>query len=265
MRRVFCYKMNALLSNRIILIGTIILFFIMNFSAVVNSGILLSGGIEFNSITKYMLLQNNYISVSSFYGLLFAIVLGACTLGPDAQSGNLSILMSAFPSRIKYFIGTILAVFVLMAGVQLLMTGNIVLLYLAYEVAFVWNDVIVCSIQIFLNSIVILTVTAIGSIFLKGMKSVCVGIAGYCFYSMYMFNTIPIINGSLIISVSRYKDILCHIFPVIRVMAPSYTEEEVKFFYELHSFLPRVELYQVLYITAALIIGCILFWKKDLN
>lgn len=57
-----------------ILFATALQFFLMNAGVVVNSNILLSGVREFNALVKYMLLQDNYIAVSSFYGLLFAIL-----------------------------------------------------------------------------------------------------------------------------------------------------------------------------------------------
>ncbi len=172
--------------------------------------------------------------------------------------------MSIFPSRIRFFIGDISAVLVFLTIIQLLMTGNLIMLYAIYEIQFVWSDLILCSVQVFLNDSVILAVTSVGSIFLGGMKSAAVGAAGYCFYYLYMFNSIPIINSSLSIPISPYKNILCHVFPITRVMAPSYTDGEMIYFYGLQCILPRVEWYQILYILAALILGGILFWKKDL-
>lgn len=265
MIRVFRYKLSYLLSSPVITVSTAALFFLLNFSALVNSGVLLSGGAEFNAETKYMLLMNNYISVALFYGLLFSMILGANTLGPDAQSGNLNILMSAYPSRVKYFMGTILISVLCLTSVQLLMSGNMILLLKIYEIPFVWHDIQICTIQILLDSLVILSVTAVGSIFMKGLRSVIVGLVGYSFYNIYMFNTIPFINGALIFPVSQYKNILCHFFPVIRVMTPSYTEEATWSFYKLHTILPSAELYQVLYIVLVMAAGCILFQKRDLK
>lgn len=259
------YKLSYLFSNKYILYGTIILIFLLNFNVIIQSGVLLSGGGLFNAEQKYPFLLNNYILIARGYGLLFAIFLGASTIGPDSNSGNLNIVLSAYPSRKKYFLGSIIVCYAYMLFILALMEVNIILLLYIFEIPFQWSDLAVCTIQLPLNSLVILVVTAVGSIFMKGLKSIVVGLVAYCYHYLYIFNSIPILETTSVIDITQYRHILCHLLPITYVYGHSYAIDSVIERARLKTIFPSIELYQILYVVIILVIGCILFEKKDLD
>ncbi len=265
MNHVIKYKVYYLLSNRFVILSTVILFLLLNFQAIVNSGILFSGGADFNAPLKYTLLLNNYVTVASFYGLLLSIFLGSSIIGPDMQTGNMYIIMSAYPSRIKYFLGTYLAVFFYMAVIQLVLLLNILILFLVYNVSFLWSDVFVCFIQIFLNALVVLSVTGLASIYIKDHNSAFVGLFGYAFFNVYTFNQIPFINTEFVFDITRYKDILCNFFPIVHVLPPSYSSLEAVAAYSIRTVIPNVSVYQGVFAIAVVGISCFCFKKKELR
>ncbi len=264
MKKVIKYKLSYLLSNKIVIGGTVLLLLLLNFNVLIQSGVLISGGGIFNAEEKYRFLFNNYIFVARGYGLLFAIFLGASIIGPDAKNGTLNIILSAYPSRIKFFLGTLIPCFCYMLFALTLMSVNMLLILWILEIPFVWSDFIPCLIGFPLNSLVILSVTAIGSIFLTGFKSVAVGLGAYAYYNLYMFNQVPLLEFSLPFDVTAYRHVLCHFFPIVRVVGESYATEELLELSQLNSFLPSIELYQIVYVFVLLIVACFLFHKKDL-
>lgn len=264
MNKVIKYKIYYLLSNRLITILTIILFLALNFNAIVNSGVLFSGGEDFNVALKYELLFNNYMIIASLHGLIFSIFLGASMIGPDMQTGNMYILMSSYPSRVKYYLGTYLAVLFYLLSIHFALLLNIFVLFFVFEVQFVFTDIIICFRHIVLNSVVVLTVTGFASIFMKGFQSVIAGFLAYAYYNIYTFNEIPFINTSFLFDATRYRDILSNFLPIINVLAPSYTEEHVLIFYQIHPIIPNISVYQCVFILFTLWISCIVFKRKDL-
>lgn len=264
MNKVIKYKLNYLISNRLIITSVIILVLILNFEAIINSGILFSGGENFNISIKYELLLNNYIIVASFYGLLLAVYLGASIVGPDIQTGNLYILLSSYPFRKSYFLGTYLAVFLFSSILQILLLANILILFVIYQVPFVWSDVLICFVQIFLNVLVVLTVTGFASIFMKGHSASIVGLLGYSFFNVYTYNELPFVKASFIFDITRHKDILCNLFPISAIFAPSYSSVDVIRYYCIQPIIPNVYCYQIFYILLIVFLGCVCFKHKEL-
>lgn len=264
MIKVIKYKTSYLLSNKLVIGGTLILLFLLNFNVIVQLGVLFSGGGQFNADMKYTFLFDNYIEVSRVYGMLFAILLGASTIGPDSQNGNLNIILSAYPSRSKFFLGTFITCYSYILFVFLLIEINIITLLYVFEVPFQWSDLLACGIQFPLNTLVLISVTSLGSIFMKGFKSIIVGIVAYCYYNLYMFNTIPFIDSTPMIDMTQYKDILCHLLPVTYMLGKSYTSQELLERVHLDTIFFSIECYQIIYAVSVLMIGCFLFQKKDL-
>lgn len=264
MSKVIKYKLNYLISNRLITVSIIILFLVLNFEAVINSGVLFSGGTSFNADIKYQLLLNNYIIVSSFYGLLLSVYLGASIVGPDIQTGNMYILLSSYPSRIKYFLGTYLAVVSFATVLQTLLLFNIMTLFVVYQVSFVWSDLLICFTQNYLNTVVVLSVTGLASIYIKGHGASVVGLLGYGFFNVYTYNELPFVKTTFIFDITKYKDILCNLFPITHILPPSYSYPEVIDYYRIQPIIPNIYCYQVLYILFVLWLSCICFQHKEL-
>lgn len=264
MKKVIKYKIYYLLSNKTTAAVTFLLFVIMNFDALINSGVLLSGGSGFNSELKYELLLNNYVFTASLFGLLVGIYIGSCMIGPDMQTGNMYILLTSFPSRTKYYFGTFIAVFIYLISIQLLLILNAIILLLVFSVPFYFSDLGFVFSQIILNSTVALSITGISSIYIKGHGSAVVGLLGYVLFNVYMYNVIPFFNMEFIFDLTQYKNIICHIFPVTHVLVPSFTEQWIIDFYQLTPFTNNVFVYQILYIIVIVGLGALLFKHKEL-
>lgn len=264
MKKVIKYKIYYLISNKFVIISTVVLFLLLNFEALLNSGVLFSGGSDFNRLTKYMLLLNNYIFVSCVYGLMFSIYIGSSIIGPDMQTGNILVLLTSYPSRIKYYLGTILAVFIFITAIQLLMLLNIYALLFTYDVSFIFSEVLECFVQSLFNSAVILSVTGLASIYMKGHSSAVVGLLCYAFFNIYTFNTIPFINTSFIFDVSVYRNILCNFLPIVHILPPSYTHIDAISTYGIRTIIPNIYIYQLFYILIIVVISSLCFKRKQL-
>lgn len=264
MRKVIKFKLYSLATSKFISISTLILFLILNIQAVVNSGVLFSGGAEFNETLKYTLLLNNYTIVASFYGLLLSIIFGSSVIGPDVENGNIYILLSSYASRMKYYLGTYLAALLNMIVVQVFLLINIFVLFHIFDVNYLISDVAICFLEILINSLVVLSVTSLFSVFLKGYKSAFVGLIGYSFYNLYFFNEIPFINIDFIFNISQYKDILFSFFPIIYVLVPSYTEFDVIEKATIHPILFTPIIYQLLFSAVIILLGALCFKHKEL-
>jgi len=264
MGKVIKYKIYYLLSNKLTSAITFLLFIIMNFDALINSGVLLSGGSGFNSELKYELLLNNYVFTASIFGLLVGIYIGSSMIGPDIQTGNMYIILTSFPSRAKYFFGTFIAVVIYLIGVQLLLILNAYILLLVFNIPYLMSDLIYILLQIILNSTVALSLTGISSIYIKGHGSAMIGFLGYVVFNIYMYNVIPFFNMGFIFDLTQYRNIICHIFPITHVLAPSYTEQWIIDFYRLTPLTINIYIYQLLYIIGIVGIGALLFKRKEL-
>lgn len=264
MKKIIKHKLYFLFSSRFITIFSIMLFLVFNFQAIFNSGILLSGGSDFNSTLKYTLLINNYLVVTTLFGLILCIFLGANIIGPDMYTGNLYILMSICASRVKYYFHTFLSVFIYMFSLQALLLVNSIALYFAFGVPFLWSDILYCFCGTLLNSMVVLAITGLASIYIQGYGSAFVGLLGFAYFSAYTFNEIPFINLPLSFNFAQYKNLACYFLPITDIMAPSITDQSTLDIYALHTFLPTVELYQIVYIFVILVISCFCFQRREL-
>jgi len=263
MNKVIKYKLNYLLSNKLILIFSAILFLLLNFNAL-SSGVLTSVGSAINIEAKYQLLFNNYLVVSVVYGLIMAIFLGSSIVGPDAQTGNIQVILTSYHSRTKYFIGTFLAVLIYSTVIQILLFINIYLLMLIFKVPYLWSDILVGFTQNYLNMLVAMSVTGLASIFIKGHGSAFVGLLAYTYYNVYEYNALPFINSSLPFNIAQYRNILGNFFPISYFMAPSYTEPSTIAYFKFTPIIPNIYIYQILYIALILVLSCVFFNRKEI-
>lgn len=263
MNKVIKYKLNYLLSNKLVIIFAVILFLLLNFNAL-SSGVLNSIGSTINTEIKYQLLFNNYLIVSVVYGLLLSIFLGSSIIGPDAQTGNIQVILTSYHSRTKYFLGTFLAVLIYSTVIQILLFINIYLLMAIFKVPYLWSDILVGFTQNYLNMLVAMSVTGMASIYIKGHGSAFVGLLGYVYYNLYEYNSIPFVNTSLNFNITQYRNILGNFFPISYFLAPSYTEASTIAYYRFTPVIPNIYVYQILYIALILVLSCICFKRKEL-
>ncbi len=264
MRKVIKFKFYYLISNKFIFIFTLLLLFLLNFDAIFNSGILLSGGETFNQELKYTLLINNYTIAASMYGIFFTIALGSMILGPDTQTGNLYVLLSAYSNRVRYYIGSFISVVLYTVCIQILLLINFFMLCIIFNINFLWSDITACFINIILNSLVILAITGLASVYIKGIGSAFIGLVAYSFYSIYNYNSIPLMNTNFIINIRDYRNILGNFMPIVHVLVPSISLPEAFEIYGYKTIIPNVNLYQIIFVILFLGMGCLCFYKKDL-
>lgn len=264
MRKVMKYKLYYLISNKFVTISAIFLIIALNFQALLNSGILLSGGSSFNGLLKYELMLNNYLLIASVYGLLFSIYLGSSIIGPDMQTGNIQVILTSCSSRPKYYLGTFFAVFIFMTAIQFVMLINIIALFLVFDAPLIWKEVFSCFVQNLLNGVIVLSITGLASIYMKGHSSAVVGLLCYTYFNIYMYNTIPFINTSFVFDVTRYRDILCNFIPIVHILPSSYTPANVTEAYSMRPMISNVSVYQALYGFVIVSLGTLCFRYKEL-
>ena len=262
--QIISFKLNAILAGKWITWLTVFLFFYVNYSALVSSGVLASGGADFNAVDKYTLISNNYSAVSSLYGLLLAILLGAGTIGPDCLSKNIYILLTSYPSRKRYYANSLLASWLYYFVVHVLVTGDYLLLLRIFKLTFPVSDTLNLFLGILLNSTVLLMISGMASIFWEGYRSAIAGVFAYAFYYMYTFNTIPFVNTMLGFDMNRYKNILFHLVPVQYVLTRSITDDIVLTYYHISAIGGNAYLYQAIYCLLLLVLACFLFEHRDL-
>jgi ABC-type transport system involved in multi-copper enzyme maturation permease subunit len=264
MIQVMKYKINYLLSNKLLTVFVPLLFVILNFEVIINSGMLLSGGANFNADMKYQLVLNNYIVVISFFGFLAAIFIGSSVLGPDIQTGNLYIILSIYPSRKKYYFGTFIACVIYMLTIQALLLMNEMILMWIFDIQYLGFDIWLVFSQNILNSLVALSLTSLASIYIRGHGSAFIGLLGYAFFSIYIFNIIPFTNTSLVFDITKYKNVLVHFFPITNIYGVSFTESWVSELYNAVPVFENIYIYQILYIVLLTGISAFLFSRKEL-
>jgi hypothetical protein len=133
-----------------------------------------------------------------------------------------------------------------------------------FDIQYLASDISFVFFQNLLNSIVALSLTSLASIYIKGHGSAFVGLLGYAFFSIYLFNIIPFINSNLVFDITQYKDILVNFFPIANIYGLSYTETWVSELYNAVPLFGNMWLYQFFYIAILSCLSAILFSKKDL-
>lgn len=260
--RIFRFKWNNI-SRGFLWYFTIFLFVFLNYNALVNSGVLLSGGAEFNGELKYTLLTNNFLSVSSLYGLILAVYMGAGMIGPDLVSGNIYVILTVLSDKWKYYLYSYLSGLGLYFLTYLGLCGNYMLLLQIFELPVRWQDFEYLFFGILLNAMVIYSVTALFSIFMKGYKSILAGLVGYSFFYVYTFNQIPFVNGVLSVPISRFGNWLFLFFPMKHLLVPSVTDVMI---IELYNHMPHYYqegIYQLVYCVITVCIGMVFIKRRN--
>ena len=181
MKRVMKYKLRELLRSPLAILAAAFLLLMLNGAAIIRSGVLASGGGEFNTELKYALIVNNYGNIASLYGVLAAILLGAGVIGPDLATGNLFVLLTAYPARGRYFLACVLTVWGYLLLVQLVMLADVCLLLRLFSLPVRPGDLLAVFPAEILNSTVLFGLSAVGSVYCKGYRAAAVGISGWLF------------------------------------------------------------------------------------
>lgn len=264
MSKVIKYKIYYIISNRLILLFVMLLLLLTNFHAIFSSGILLSGGSSFNGNLKYELILNNYLLVSSLYSLFFSIYLGSNIIGPDIQTGNMQVILTSYPIKWKYYLGSFLAALFLLVTIHILIVFNIFIIFVVFDIPFLTLEVLNCFLGNLLNASVVLSATGIASIYMERHLSTIVGLFIYAFYSVYTYNVVPFVNTYFIFDVTKYRNLLCNLAPITNILPVSYTDPQIIEIYSIQPIISNVYCYQFIYCLFAILLGAFCFQRKEL-
>lgn len=264
MNKAFKYKIYALLSDKKLIGITILYFIILNVQTIINSGILYQGSSSYNGILKYTLLINNFDIASIMFGMFVAIYIGTGLIGKDMETGQIYVILTASPKRHRYFMGNFLALLAVTACVVALMAVNFLLEAYALGIQVVASDLVRNLKDIMLNMTVIMTLTAVFSVFIKGYLSAFAGLAGLLLFNIYAYQKIPFIDESFNFGNVDIQNFLSNFCPVADVSAPSVVGHDVVAYYSRIPIIPNFSIYQIVYIAVLLIIGNVIFERKEL-
>jgi len=262
-KRMMKYRIATIISQEWFKYGTLFLILIFNFSALINSGVLFSGGASFNQVEKYELVMNNYIMISSLYVGIMSICIGAGLIGADAKSKNIYVIFSAIRSRKKYYLISIIVGELIYLAIHSFISINCILILNAVSVKIIWNEFIYLYLGLLLNATVYYVVTAFFSVFIKGYKSILIGVCMYVYYYVYTFNIIPFVNGAIQLDLAKYKNCFGVLFPVTNLLIRSVTDVQLYEYFKLTPLGMNAQLFQCIYVIAFIALGIIAIDKQN--
>lgn len=263
MWRIIKYKIRTLFENRFFIFIILAYFVILNYFVLQNSGILSIGSGEYNSDIKYMLMINNFILISLLLGLLLSSYIGNGLIGKDIESGQLYVLLYSFQKREKYILGNWLGLVIVLLSVLLFTLFNYLVIALCLDIKIVINDLLTCFKDIFLNMLVVLTVTSVSSIYIKGKSSIMFGLFALLIFTIYTTGRIPIIDLTISMG-NAARNILAMLFPIRMTYVPSINDVEIVSKAIVDPLGIHMSTYQVLYLISILFLGKKLFDIKEL-
>lgn len=264
MLKVAKYKILTLIDDKLFKFIVVAFFIILNYEVFLNSGMLSDGSENFNQLLKYTLLINNFTITTTVFGLLIAIYVGSGLIGNDISSGKLYIMLTSFPKRWKYLLGNLLGLTIIIVALILLILFNYFVATTVLNVIINVPDLIECFIFMLINMLVIMSATAVTSIFLPGKTSLIVGIIELSIFNIYTFQSIPFLNYGLNININIRRILACFA-PITNVSPPSiYSDGNLSRYIVEPIIIGNMVEYQVLFITVILILGIVTFKHKEL-
>jgi ABC-type transport system involved in multi-copper enzyme maturation permease subunit len=264
MWKVAKYKILTLLDDKLFKVLVIAFFIILNYNVFLKSGILSDGSRDFNKILKYTLLINNFTIISTMFGQLVGMYIGSGLIGNDIYSGKLYIMLPSFPKRWKYLLGNLFGLIIIVTSFVLLILFNYFVSTTVLDVTVNYSDLLLCFTYIFTNIIVIMTVTAVSSIFIQGKASLVIGLIEMAIFEIYTYQKIPFLDYALNMNISTRRVLAC-LAPITNVTAPSiYSDGTLDRYMVTPLMINNMFIYQIVFIVLILIIGVISFKHKEL-
>lgn len=264
MWKVAKYKILTLLEDNIFKVIIVLFFIILNYNVFIKSGILSDGNSDFNKILKYTLLINNFNIISTVFGLIVSVYIGSGLIGNDIASGKLYIMLTSFPRRWKYLMGNLLGLLITVTTFVVFILFNYFVCTVVLEVAVNVSDLAQCFLHIFLNMLVIMTVTAISSIFILGRTNIIIGLAELGIFNIYTYQKIPFVDYPLILKIHT-RQILACLAPITNVAAPSINSDGTLTRYTVAPLLfGNMVVYQMVFLMFVAFIGILAFKYKEL-
>lgn len=265
MWKVAKYKILDITENRMIEVLVVLFFIILNVSIFSSRQDLTYGAREFNQAAKYLLLMDKVTSLSTILGLIISIFIGASFIGDDINSSKLHIMIVSFPKRWMYFFGCFLGVFIVMITLIVLTIINYCVVAIVLKIKINYGDLLYCFSQIFLDYMIIIVTTSVASIFLNETGGIIVGFIQLIIYNVYTFGIVPFINIGINLNMTPRKILAC--FAPLNSMSFSsiYGDGSIarETFFTPY-IIDNMNIYQIAFIIVVLLIGGVLFKKKQL-
>lgn len=264
MKQSIKYRIVALMDDKFFIFITVLLFTILNYNVFIDSGVLSLGDSSFNGDIKSTLLINNFIIVCSVYALLTSVYIGMGIFGKDIESGQIYIMLTSFPKRYKYYWGNWIGLVITIILVLILLILNFIMAALVLGVQSNINDIFIVFRDVFTNMLVLMTLTFVSSIHLKGYKSAIVGILGLAVFNLYAFLKIPFVEAFISISTNSRR-FLASLIPIVNITSPSMYNKLSSTYHDVIPFIISNKfIYQFLYIAVMLVVGQYMFKRKEI-
>lgn len=264
MGKIIKYKLYVILGNKPFVVGFISYFVILNYFVLVNSGLLALGDESYNYALKYALLINNFIYVSSIFGILISVYIGTGLIGKDIPNKQIYLILSSVPKRWKYLVSNWLALMIVLAGIVVFMIINYFAVAIPLQIAPSMVDFLRVFSSMYLNFAVVMTATAMGSVVINGYGSAIIGLIQLVVFEIHTTLQVPLVNIYIEMS-QTCRQFLVNIAPIRQTYDYSITSQGTINRYVTEPLLiSNFGLYQIIFIFLLVIVGVVLFEKKEL-
>lgn len=264
MLKIIKYRLLSLMEDKIFVTFMVLFFMVLNYNVLVKSGLLSVGSGSFNEELKYALLINTFTIFTSLYGLIITIYMAHDIISRDIKSGQIYITLLSFSNRGLVILGQWLCLVGVVLCFLFLIIINFLSLSFALDITVNYYDVILAFKDIFLNMIVLITLTVVASIIFQNIFSFIVPLTGLVLFNVYTYSNIPFANQHISLS-NTMKSFLATLIPIKDIAPPSLVGTKyTSFFYVETLLLENINTYQILYVLIVLILGIVVFSRKDL-
>lgn len=265
MLKIIKYKILNIVEDNFFKILIVFFFLILNYNVFMKSGILSVGSREFNKSLKYALLVNNFLIFSNSFGLFISLYIGNGLIGKDISSGKLYITLVSCPSRTKYLIGNFVSLIIVIITFLVFIFCNYLICATLFDIEIMYHETLNCFLQLFVNMIVIMTITSIASLFMYGKTSLVAGIVALTLFEIYTFKCLPFLQYvfKLKLPIRRILACLC---PMRNVsIITQYDLREIVQDTMIHPYIiNNMTLYQLVYILVIATVGILYFRRKEI-
>lgn len=237
----------------------------INYTMLVNSGLLTTGSGDFNVDFKYALIINNFKIASLLLGIVLPIYLGYSVIGKDIESRHMDIILVSVKDRKEYIILTILGNIVVLILIQFVMLLNLLAIILALDLKLIWGEILSLNINSLLNMLVILSISTFFTIVFKGVIGVISGFVSLIIFNIHTYLVIPFVNLSANLNLSGRR-ILMNIVPIYDIPVEFVVDMGYQIISQIPEpyFIKNIIAYQIVFIIFMGILSVIAFNKKDL-
>lgn len=243
----------------------LILFFLyLNLVILSRSHEILIGGSNFNAVIKYAIIINNTVYITFLFSIFYGIYNGTKLIKRNLDSGQMKIILSLHPHRMKYLLNEWLLTTIVQLLTIVLAFVNVILIMLTLNISFPIVELISLAIQLFVNSIMIMTIALTLSLIFSEMSALFLSSVYIIIFNIYAYGEVPFVGFRTRMSYEAAR-VLASVFPINSPTAQSIVSYGYATAVEIFPyFISKVWAYQLLYTLIVMILGLILFKRKEL-